>query len=240
MENLFRNIFKKYDFIEKAVLIGSRAKGEIKRESDYDIILFGEGSSLEELKQEIDLKIPYKVDLILEKYLAIEVIKEMLIGSRILYKKIENKAFEKFYHKFLNFKNAFIKYENAIEIMKTCDEDMEEFLRDATIKRYEFTYEMFYKTINSLLKYDGFEVAGSRDAFRKYNENYNCGSDIEIIMNMLNSRNNTSHSYSLEMSRIEFKKITEIYYKEILKGVSFLENYILKELEIIEKNKKES
>jgi hypothetical protein len=47
---------------------------------------------------------------------------------------------------------------------------------------------------------------------------------------MVNSRNNTSHSYSLEMSVMEFKKITEIYYKEIKGVYEFLKGYVEREI----------
>lgn len=57
-------------------------------------------------------------------------------------------------------------------------------------------------------------------------------------MDMVNSRNNTSHSYSLEMSKVEFKKITEIYYKEILISYEFIKNYIENEIRLIEEGKR--
>ena len=233
MENLFRKIFKKYG-IEKAVLVGSRAKGEAKKNSDYDIILMGEVADLCGLKKEIDEKIPYNVDLLLEDNINIEVLKEMLIGSRILYKRIEDKGLEQLYHKFLNFENAFKRYESAVLTLETAEEDLMDLVRDATIKRYEFTYEMYYKTINSLLKYNGIKVMGSRDAFRKLSEFFQDVIDLEISMDMVNSRNNTSHSYSLEMSKIEFKKITEIYYDEISLGYKFLKKYVDQEISLVE------
>lgn len=235
MENLFRKIFNKDKGIEKVVLVGSRAKREARSNSDYDIIIFGNPDDFYEIKKEIDEKIPFKVDLLLEKTIAENVIREMLIGSRLIYKKIDNKSFEKLFHKFLNFENAFRRFDSAVRNIDEYGEDMREFIRDAIIKRYEFTYEMFFKTVSSLLNYNGVKPAGSRDAFRQYNENYNSNSDIELIMDMVNSRNNTSHSYSLEMSKVEFKKITEIYYKEIKTSYEFIKNYIDKEIEIIEK-----
>jgi len=231
MESLIRNIIKKYSGIEKAVLVGSRAKGNAHPNSDYDIILFGDIEEFDKLKEEISEKIPFKVDLLMEKYISVEVLKEMLIGSRIIYKKIEEKSLEQLYHKFLNFQNAFLKYEMGIKNMEKVDENMKEIYRDAIIKRYEFTYEMYYKTLNALLKYNGEKVMGSKDCFRKFCEQFEGIGNIEIYIDMVNSRNNTSHSYSLEMSIMEFKKITEIYYKEIKKGYEFLKEYVEKEVE---------
>ena len=226
MESLIRNIIKKYNGVEKAVLVGSRAKGNAHSNSDYDIILFGDVEEFDKLKEEISEGIPFKVDLLMEKYISIEVLKEMLIGSRIIYKRIEEKSLEQLYHKFLNFQNAFIKYETGIRNNEKIDDEMKEIYRDAIIKRYEFTYEMYYKTLNALLKYNGEKVMGSKDCFRKFCEQFEGVGDIEISIDMVNSRNNTTHSYSLEMSVMEFKKITEIYYKEIKSGYEFLKEYV--------------
>ncbi len=62
------NIIKEYKEVTKAVIFGSRARGDYKKASDIDIALFGE-----ELTHTINTKIfyridelymPYKVDLI--------------------------------------------------------------------------------------------------------------------------------------------------------------------------------
>lgn len=60
-------IFKSHQNIDKAVLYGSRAKGNFHRGSDIDLTLFGKSLNLEHLyKIEIeldDLYLPYKIDL---------------------------------------------------------------------------------------------------------------------------------------------------------------------------------
>lgn len=62
------NIIKKYDVVEKAVIFGSRARGDYKKTSDIDIALFGEDLTHTintKIFYEIDeLYMPYKVDLI--------------------------------------------------------------------------------------------------------------------------------------------------------------------------------
>ena len=60
-------IFKKYPTIEKAVIYGSRAKGNYKQGSDIDITLFGNTLSAHQLmhvSQELDdSALPYLVDI---------------------------------------------------------------------------------------------------------------------------------------------------------------------------------
>lgn len=61
------NILASFPIIEKAVLYGSRAKGNYKEGSDIDLCLFGKGIDLTLLhKIELaldDLFLPYSVDL---------------------------------------------------------------------------------------------------------------------------------------------------------------------------------
>lgn len=60
-------IFAKYPQIEKAILYGSRAKGNFKKGSDIDLTLTGKGLSLSlvnKIRAEIDdLPLPYSFDI---------------------------------------------------------------------------------------------------------------------------------------------------------------------------------
>jgi predicted nucleotidyltransferase len=60
-------IFKKYDVIEKAVIYGSRAKGNYKQGSDIDLTLFGEYLTTDHLMciaGDLDNSmLPYMVDI---------------------------------------------------------------------------------------------------------------------------------------------------------------------------------
>ena len=62
-----RTVFSRYTQIEKAVLYGSRAKGNYRHDSDIDLVLTGKElnlSILMKIENDIDdLLLPYKVDL---------------------------------------------------------------------------------------------------------------------------------------------------------------------------------
>jgi len=62
-----QQIFSAHNKIDRALLYGSRAKGNYKKGSDIDIVLVGDSISLSELFQienELDdLLLPYKIDL---------------------------------------------------------------------------------------------------------------------------------------------------------------------------------
>ncbi|MEK7702680.1 MAG: nucleotidyltransferase domain-containing protein [Nitrospirota bacterium] len=62
-----RGVFVHYPQIEKAMIYGSRAKGNYKNGSDIDLTLFGDALTLNILHKMMteidDLLLPYKVDL---------------------------------------------------------------------------------------------------------------------------------------------------------------------------------
>lgn len=63
-----QEVFIKYPFVEKAILYGSRAKGNYRNGSDIDLVLVGESLNLSEqfsIETELDdLLLPYKIDLV--------------------------------------------------------------------------------------------------------------------------------------------------------------------------------
>ena len=62
-----RGVFALHPQVEKAVLYGSRAKGNYRNGSDIDLTLYGEGLDLNELlgilNELDDLLLPYTIDL---------------------------------------------------------------------------------------------------------------------------------------------------------------------------------
>ena len=66
--------------------------------------------------------------------------------------------------------------------------------RDATIQRFEFTFELFWKTLKKIAQYKGSPVNLPRDvlgeAFRSH-----WIDDEQVWMKMLEDRNLTSHVY---------------------------------------------
>ena len=67
-------VFAAFPEVDRAVLYGSRAKGNFKRGSDIDLTLYGRGLSLKTLhKIESDLDellLPYKIDLSIFEQIA--------------------------------------------------------------------------------------------------------------------------------------------------------------------------
>lgn len=87
-----KNLFKQFEFIDKVILYGSRAKGNYRPSSDIDITLFGENLTLSELQlieNEIDdLLLPYKFDVSIYNQISnIELIEHIDRIGKVLYVK---------------------------------------------------------------------------------------------------------------------------------------------------------
>ncbi len=93
-----RSIFKKFSNIDKAIIYGSRAKGNFLNGSDIDLTLIGESIDLTELQKienELDdLLLPYKIDLSLfHKINNLELLDHIeRVGIEFYKKKIDEKS----------------------------------------------------------------------------------------------------------------------------------------------------
>lgn len=65
--NLLLEVFKKYDFIDKIILYGSRAKGNFSDRSDVDLVVIGKPKDRFEVSRVLneieETSFPYNIDL---------------------------------------------------------------------------------------------------------------------------------------------------------------------------------
>ena len=92
-----QTVFSYFPEVEKAILYGSRAKGNFKPNSDIDITLTGDLLNLDLLNQIEwkldDLLLPYKIDLsILQHLKNDELIKKIQEAGIVLFIKSQNKV----------------------------------------------------------------------------------------------------------------------------------------------------
>lgn len=72
---------------------------------------------------------------------------------------------------------------------------LNDFERDGLVQRFEFTHELAWKLMKAYAEYQGNDgIGGSRDATRKAFE-MGLISDGQTWMDMIKSRNETSHNY---------------------------------------------
>lgn len=93
-------------------------------------------------------------------------------------------------------------------------EELSELEEQGLIKAFEYTYELAWQTLKDFLEYQGYmEIYGSRDTIRKAHE-LSLVSSGETWMDMLESRNRTSHTYNQEVADQICRAVRQDYYPE--------------------------
>ncbi len=133
---------------------------------------------------------------------------------------MENSIDVRWEQRFANYRKALQKLTIAVELIKPiyvelCNNslsDEEELQVEGLIQRFEYTHELAWKVMMDYAKYQGFqEIKGSRDATRYALKN-NIVCD-ECWMEMIQSRNRTSHTYDDDTAQEILVYIVEKYIK---------------------------
>lgn len=111
---------------------------------------------------------------------------------------------------------AFSRLDKAIKIAR---DDLD---KDGVIQRFEFTVELLWKTLKIVLEYNKVECYSPRDCIKKAFR-YALIEDDEILLDMLDDRNRSSHIYDEKTSEEIFKRIKEVYVNLIGKILKNLE-----------------
>ncbi|MCB0193639.1 MAG: nucleotidyltransferase substrate binding protein [Anaerolineae bacterium] len=114
----------------------------------------------------------------------------------------------------IRWEQRFSNYQKALaQLQKFIDKgDLSELEEQGLIKAFEYTYELAWKTLKDFLEYRGqTDIYGSRDAFRKA-FSLDLISEGENWMDMLVSRNKTSHTYNEETAKEIAQAIVNVYH----------------------------
>lgn len=131
---------------------------------------------------------------------------------------------KKFQDKLEKLNLAYNSLKEMIEFGNTANISLEKFdeaLRDSIIKKFEYTFELSWKTIKAYLEEEGYEEMSSPRKVLKQAFESNIIVDEEVWSNMLEARNSTAHTYDEEKA---------IYYEDVIKN-----KYIKKLDELIKK-----
>ncbi len=114
---------------------------------------------------------------------------------------------------------------NATNRLKEAlNEEENEIMIDAVLHRYEFTFELAWKTLKDYLEYLGITVnTGSPREVIKESFAHKLISDGEIWIKMMLARNSLSHLYDEETSRQVYNEIKNEYIYQIEKLIETLE-----------------
>ncbi len=100
----------------------------------------------------------------------------------------------------------------------------QEVVKEGIIQRFEYTHELAWNVMKDYAYYQGNStIGGSRDATREALQ-LQLLENGHVWMEMIASRNSTSHTYDEEVANDIFKRISESYYPEFLKFQRIMES----------------
>jgi nucleotidyltransferase substrate binding protein (TIGR01987 family) len=121
-----------------------------------------------------------------------------------------------------NFEKAVLQLEKAVAAPPKNDLE-----RDGVIQRFEFCYELAWKSLSDVIAAEGGEAASPRATFRTAGE-MKLIANVELWMQLTNDRNIITHTYDLDTS----KKLIDVIFKTyapLLRGLSaMLSDYVKK------------
>ena len=121
--------------------------------------------------------------------------------------------------RFSNYLKALKKLQQSVAFIKQqlpahqeSDNVLLEMLREGLIQRFEYTHELAWNVMKDYAEYQGNpNIGGSRDATREAFK-LKLIDDGHAWMDMISSRNLTSHTYNEEVANQIYQKIMTVYF----------------------------
>lgn len=209
-------------------LFGSQVDGNASENSDIDIAY----DSLENkndllIKEEIaEISTLVKIDVVNISRVEERFKNRVIDTGKVIWSATKILRFE---DSLINFRNALGRYRTTIEGKSAYQRDgYGDIFLDIAVKRFEFTFEMAWKTCKRALDYYGFDCKSPRECLR---EAFSQGliSEENIWLDMLEQRNLSAHVYNeISVSEIHLdlnrylsvfealeEKLSDLYQKEI-------------------------
>ena len=189
-------------FVDEIWLYGSRARRDNNKLSDIDLAIVCPRASendwllIDEIIDQADTL--HNIDCVRFDSLLNHVLKENILKfKRKLYVKDSGFMARELWHdSFVALCNSLDRLQEAL-LKPTIEED--ELYQDATIQRFEFVIELYWKTFKRLLALEGINITTPKEALK---EAYKIGwiHDETAWLEMLNDRNLTPHTYNAELA----------------------------------------
>lgn len=138
--------------------------------------------------------------------------------------------------RFSNFVKALDKLQQSVEYIEhnivdknepsedvDLDTVLNEMIKEGLIQRFEYTHELAWNVMKDYAEYQGnTSIGGSRDATREAFK-LQIISNGDVWMDMIASRNKTSHTYNEDTANEIYTKILKEYYPVFLTFQSIME-----------------
>ncbi|MCD6155892.1 MAG: nucleotidyltransferase substrate binding protein [Candidatus Atribacteria bacterium] len=116
-------------------------------------------------------------------------------------------------------KSAWKRLQEAVnKTQKNRDSEDYPYFRDSAIQRFEFTFEILWKTIKVYLEREGLYPKSPRSSFREFfSLGYLTEQDMALLFRMIEDRNATAHTYRERVAEEIFSRLNQ--YLEITEKI---------------------
>lgn len=219
-------------FVERIWVYGSRARGDFQERSDIDLVIDFPHATPSQWQEVLDIldnaDTLLKIDCVrldeIEKKSSFE---QRLKEDRVLlFKRKGDHVTDPLWMQ--NFSDLGEALERLKEILDA-PLDEQRFIMDATIQRFEFCIELFWKNFTNFAEMEGKEVLSPRQAISgAYQMKW---FDNEILwLEMLKDRNIMSHTYKKVKADAVYERI-KTYYPEMKTTYESLKKLYLRKIE---------
>lgn len=192
--------------IQEIWLFGSRARGDNTDRSDIDLFLVAPDVMQENITHASqiveDADTLLKIDLIWSQKIDNIQLKQQIEKSHIVLYKRSQMTLEILQLKMNDLEKSLTRLKEVLKEKKTV------IIRDSTIQRFEFSFELFWKVLKKILLYEGEESTTPRDTIAKAYR-YSLINDEDLWIEMMNDRNKTSHMYDESSAELIYHKIAQ-------------------------------
>ncbi|MCL2557869.1 MAG: nucleotidyltransferase substrate binding protein [Treponema sp.] len=112
--------------------------------------------------------------------------------------------------RFANYKKALATVKTAVELVKS--RELNSLEKQGAVKSFEFTFELAWNTMKDYLEAQGIaDIIGSKSAIRHAFSN-GILEDGQVWMDMVKSRNISSHTYDEATAQALLERTTGVFY----------------------------
>jgi len=128
--------------------------------------------------------------------------------------------------RFNSYKNALATLERSVDVAQS--RSLSELEEQGLIQGFEFTFELSWKLLKDYLESKGFkDFHGSKDTFKLAFQEGLIG-DGELWMEMIESRNRSSHTYDMKIARQINSAVVSKYFSKFKELLEKMNSYLQK------------